>query len=193
MAWVVVGSIKGPPGDIGPAGPKGETGEKGDTGSQGPKGDQGEPGDVGPQGIPGEAGVGIEIKGTRPDYASLPDDLTQKDAGAAYALESDGKLYVWTGTQFPDEGEGSEFRGPQGAQGIPGDKGDKGDTGERGPTGDTGPTGAAGAKGDTGEQGSTGQRGSLWWQGSGVPSGIGGSQPGDLYINTQNGDIYQLS
>jgi len=40
--------------------------------------------------------------------------------------------------------------------------------------------------------GITGPRGSLWWVGSGPPGTIANSQPGDMYLNTTNGDVWQL-
>lgn len=121
----------------------GKDGEKGD---QGEKGDSGEPGfspvisieditgghkvtittetgtidfDV-MDGAQGEPGKGLVISGTVATYTDLPSDLTEEDAGNAYLVESDGKLYVWSGTSFPAEGNGSEFTGPQGEPGTPG-------------------------------------------------------------------------
>ena len=145
MAWQTVGSIRGP---------------KGDTGDTGAKGDKG---DTGP------AGVGISITGSVNSYSLLPSNLGISDAGKAWEVLADGKLYVWTGTQFPADGAGSQFRGP---------KGDTGNTGD---------------KGDTGNTGATGTRGSLWWTGTGAPGVINGSLAGDIYLDTDTGSIYQLS
>lgn len=117
MAWQVQGNLRGP---------------------QGPKGDQGD------QGPRGEDGAGIEITGSVATYGDLPTGLGPEDAGSGYLVEADGKLYIWTGTTFPPNGSGVEFRGPQGIQGPKGDKGDKGDTGDTGPKGDTGNTGTPG-------------------------------------------------
>lgn len=166
MAWVVQGSLKGP---------------KGDTGSQGPQGDQGPKGD---------AGAGITLAGDVPTYADLPDDLTSGDAGKAYEVLADGHLYVWTGTQFPAQGLGTEFRGPQGDQGI---QGPQGDPGPKGDTGNTGSTGSQGPKGDTGDTGATGPRGSKWFVGEGVPGAQTGQASGDFYLDTLTGDVYQLA
>jgi hypothetical protein len=33
----------------------------------------------------------------------------------------------------------------------------------------------------------------VWYMGQGSPSGISGSLPGDLYLDTQTGAVYQLS
>jgi len=172
MAWVPVGNItgpQGPAGDEGPEGPQGITGTpgaKGDTGEQGPAGPKGDTGDQGPQ---GEAGAGLRIEGSVPTYEELPDDLDEGDAGTAYFVEEDGKLYIWTGTQWPDQGEGSAFQGPKG---------------------DTGATGEAGAKGDTGD---TGPRGAGWTTGSGPPSVGGSEEVGDQYFDTTNGDTYTFA
>ncbi|MES1927554.1 collagen-like protein [Salinisphaera sp. T31B1] len=117
MAWAVTGNIKGP---------------KGDQGEQGPKG------------APGEDGAGIQIAGSVADYASLPTGLGAEDSGQGYLVESDGLLYIWTGSNFPADGNGVSFRGPMGEQGEQGPKGDKGDTGATGPKGDTGNAGADG-------------------------------------------------
>lgn len=92
------------------------------------------------RGLQGPPGAGLIINGSVATYADLPTHLTESDAGAAYFVQADGLLYIWSGTRWPAEGEGAEFQGPRGIQGP---KGDKGDTGEKGDTG------AAGADGFT--------------------------------------------
>lgn len=74
-----------------------------------PKGDKGDKGD---------AGAGLQINGTVATYADLPNDLGPDDAGEAYFVQADGKLYVWTGTAFPPDGQGTQFEGPQGPSGT---------------------------------------------------------------------------
>lgn len=137
----------GPQGPEGPAGPAGADGKDGKDGADGtsatvavgttttlpagssatvtntgtsseavfnfgiPKGDKGDKGD---------AGAGLVITGSVATYADLPTNLTPADAGKAYFVEADGKLYVWSGTQFPADGEGSQFEGPQGPAGQDG-------------------------------------------------------------------------
>lgn len=36
-------------------------------------------------------------------------------------------------------------------------------------------------------------RGSKWFSGSGLPGVVVGALPGDFYLNTQNGNVYELS
>ena len=86
----------------------------------GPKGDKGER---------GEPGAGLKITDTVATYADLPTTLELVDAGAAYFVRSDGKLYIWDGYEFPPEGEGAQFVGPQGPQGVPGQNGTNGTDG----------------------------------------------------------------
>ncbi|MGH3986338.1 MAG: hypothetical protein ACRDTZ_03350 [Pseudonocardiaceae bacterium] len=163
MAWGVVANIKG---------------ETGDTGAQGPTGSQGIQGIQGPA---GEDGAGVTIAGQVDTYGDLPIDLVAGDAGDGYLVDADGKLYVWTGSAFPSDGSGVEFRGPIGA------------TGAQGATGPAGEQGTAGATGATGATGSTGPRGATWFDGEGAPGTIGGSQPGDYYLDTLDGTVYKLS
>lgn len=175
MAWTTVGSIRGPQGATGAtgaAGADGATGAKGETGA---------------------AGVGISIQLSVPTYADLPDDLVLADAGKAYEVQADGRLYVWSGSQFPADGSGSEWQGPRGYTGDTGAQGPTGDTGPKGDQGDTGLPGPQGIQGSQGQQGQAGTRGSLWFTGPGAPDEIGGSLPGDMYLDTASGDTYQLS
>lgn len=86
----------------------------------GPKGDKGER---------GEPGAGLKITDTVATYADLPTTLELVDAGAAYFVRSDGKLYIWDGYEFPPEGDGAQFVGPQGPQGVPGQNGADGTDG----------------------------------------------------------------
>lgn len=72
-------------------------------------------------------------------------------------------------------------------------KGPTGNTGPQGPIGNTGPTGPQGIQGNTGPTGATGQRGSKWFDGTGAPTTIAGSLPGDYYLDNSTGDVYELS
>lgn len=120
---------QGPKGDQGeqgiqgPTGPTGATGPAGPQGPQGPQGEQGIQGEQGPVGPQGPAGAGLVITGSVDTYADLPNDLTPADAGAAYFVQADGKLYVWSGTSWPADGDGAQFEGPQGIQGEQGPAG----------------------------------------------------------------------
>ena len=126
------------------------TGRRGAApGSQGAKGDTGDA---------GADGAGIEIAGSVPTYAELPDDLDAGDAGSGYMVAADGKLYIWDGSAFPSSGDGVEFRGPgetrempetreSGIQGIQGIAGNDGADGADGSDGSDSATGATGARG----------------------------------------------
>ena len=70
-----------------------------------PKGDKGDKGDP---------AAGLQINGSVDTYADLPNDLGPSDAGTAYFNQADGKLYVWSGTAWPADGDGAQFQGPQG-------------------------------------------------------------------------------
>lgn len=162
MAWQATGNIRGPEGPEGPQGPKGND------------------------------GAGIEIAGSVATYANLPTNLTPADAGDGYLVGADGKLYIWSGTAFPANGAGVEFRGPQGPKG---DAGVQGIQGIQGAKGDTGTQGLQGVKGDAGVKGDTGTagaRGSLWYTGAGAPGTIAGSTAGDMYLDSVDGAVYKL-
>ena len=105
------------PGIPGPVGPPGATGPKGDRGS------------------------GVEIKGTAPNFASLP---VGKENDIYITLDNlHGNIFTggrWVDMGFPLQGPQGVAgtpgaTGPAGAQGIPGPKGDKGDPGPVGPEG----------------------------------------------------------
>lgn len=187
MAWQQTGNLKGPKGDTGPAGPQGEPGIQGPAGAVGPAGEQGVPGPAGPQGPKGEDGKSVSVAGNVATYSALPTDLTAADAGKGWLVDADGKLYVWSGSSFPSNGSGTEFRGPAGPAGP------QGPQGVAGATGNTGPQGPAGPQGPQGVEGATGPRGSKWFVGSGTPGTITGSIPGDMYLDTSTGTTYQLS
>lgn len=163
MAWEVSGNIRGPQGPEGPQGPKGND------------------------------GAGIEIAGSVATYADLPSGLTPADAGDGYLVEADGKLYIWSGTAFPADGAGVEFRGPQGPKGDQGIQGIQGIQGAKGDQGEQGPAGAKGDRGDKGDTGATGVRGSKWYTGSGAPGTIAGALAGDVYLDGIDGTVYQFS
>lgn len=92
----------------------------------GPKGDKGDR---------GEPGAGLKITDTVATYDNLPTTLEYCDSGAAYFVRSDGQLYIWNGYEFPAEGHGAQFEGPQGPQGEPGRNGTDGRDGTDGADG----------------------------------------------------------
>lgn len=160
-----IGTIEGPPGPQGERGPEGPAGK---TGPEGPRGPQGPPGDPGEPGRDGKDGASVSYEGMVASYDELPDGLGAEDKGKGWVNTADGRIYVWDGTAFPQEGEAPEFRGPQGPKGdrgptgLQGARGPEGQQGERGPEGPQGPkgdTGEPGPKGDRGPQGDTGARG----------------------------------
>ena len=113
--------VRGPAGPAGPMGPAGPSGA--DSVVPGPAGAAGPVGPIGPAGAAGAvgpAGAGIAIKGSVASYADLPKGLTPADAGEAHEVRADGKLYVWSGSAFPADGAGSDFRGPKGDVGPAG-------------------------------------------------------------------------
>ena len=187
MAWTQTGNIKGPKGDTGAQGQQGPAGIQGPPGERGPQGPEGPQGPAGPQGQRGVDGKSVSIAGQVATYAELPSNLTAQDAGKGWLVEADGDLYVWSGSAWPANGSGTDFRGPAGPQGAQGPQGVAGPQGQQGPKGDTG------AQGTEGPQGPAGPRGSKWFTGSGAPGTISGSQAGDMYLDTASGTVYTLA
>lgn len=66
----------------------------------------------------GPPGAGVNLAGAVATYADLPTTLGPSDNGKAYVVNADGKLYVWDGTAFPSDGNGSPFKGDQGDPGV---------------------------------------------------------------------------
>jgi len=186
---------KGDAGEQGPAGPQGEQGEPGPQGEQGPVGPEGPTGAQGPKGDKGDAGAGLQISGSVASYEDLPTNLTEEDAGKAYIVADEGKLYVWTGAAFPAKGQGSQFVGPQGETGPAGPVGPQGPQGEPGPQGERGLQGPAGPQGEKGEQGEVGPQGETGPQGPQGPKGDPGEGGGgvlyDEYGENTDGALTQ--
>ncbi|QDH85168.1 minor tail protein [Gordonia phage Nubi] len=67
--------------------------------------------------VQGKDGTGVNLQGAVLTYADLPDDLGPLDAGHAYLVQGNGKLYVWSGTAWPSEANGADFRGEPGLPG----------------------------------------------------------------------------
>jgi hypothetical protein len=139
------GGGEGPPGPPGPAGPEGATGATGPAGAQGPAGPEGPTGATGPQGPAGVDGTGVNIKGSVPTAADLPE--TGNEVGDGWITQDTGHLWVWDGTDWVDAGEIRGPAGPTGPTGPTGPPGAQGIPGTVGPTGATGPTGSQGPPG----------------------------------------------
>lgn len=132
MAWAATGgNLRGPQGVQGPAGAAGRGiataavnagGELVLTFSDSTSANLGVV-----KGAKGADGTGIAITGSVANQAALPGGLNgTTDKGKAYVAESDGHLWIWSGTAWVDAGQ---F------------KGDKGDSGATGAAGATGPRG----------------------------------------------------
>lgn len=151
----------GPTGNPGPQGPQGPQGTPGVTGPAGSVGPIGPPGPTGPQ---GPAGAAINILGTVPTAANLPDPSTHK-SGDAYITSDTGHLWVWSPGSPPTWTDVGQIQGPpgntgpagpQGATGPQGPQGAQGTAGAQGPPGNTGATGSQGPAGSTGPIGPPG-------------------------------------
>jgi hypothetical protein len=179
-AFVDVGKIQGPQGEVGPEGPAGIPGIRGPAGADGKDGLPGKQGEVGPAGPQGEVG---------PAGA----DGAQGPAGADGAAGPQGEQGIAgaDGAQGPKGDTGAE--GPQGIQGEVGPKGDIGNTGPQGEVGPAGPAGAQGEIGPAGPQGEVGPKGDQGDQG--IP-GLGirfiarVATVGDLPASAAQGDLY---
>jgi Collagen triple helix repeat (20 copies) len=163
--WPAGTSLVGPQGA---AGATGATGAQGATGPQGPKGDTGNTGAQGIQGIQGIQGP-QGIPGNTVLYGT-----SNPTAG----IGVDGNFFINTTTNFifgPKAAgawpAGTSLIGPQGPQGI------QGIQGVQGPTGNTGSQGTPGEK---------------WFSGSGNPGTVSGAINGDWYLDTSDGDVFEL-
>lgn len=56
-----------------------------------------------------------------------------------------------------------------------------------------GPQGSAGPPGPQGPIGETGLRGTKWYIGHGMPTGLVDVQDGDMYLDLDTGDVYELT
>jgi hypothetical protein len=94
-------------------------------------------------------------------------------------------MWVWVA----DDGSGSpgwvNYGSLQGPQGPTGPQGEQGIPGVNGTNGQDGAPGAPGA---------AGPRGNGWFVGAGAPSEpIAGAVAGDLYLDSANGNVYELA
>jgi Collagen triple helix repeat (20 copies) len=149
----------------------------------GPMGPEGPPGPQGPEGDQGLPGSGFIMKGTVPNWATLPPDPNVNDG---YVTADTGHFWVWNGTEWVDCGDISGPQGPQGDQGPPGPFGPEGPVGPPGPEGQQGiqgPPGQNGAdsfvpgpQGPKGDQGPIGPVGPVGPIGPEGPTGPQGPQ-----------------
>jgi len=174
--------VPGPAGQDGAPGANGSNGTNGTNGTNGADGADGLPGangadgangQDGAQGPAGADGTSIEIQGTKPTVADLPEtdntigDLWIIDQTGGGATAGDG--YVWTAVNtWLNIGP---LRGPQGIQGVAGVNGTNGTNGADGAPGGTGPAGADGSDGADGTDGADGAPGATGPEG---PRGIQG-------------------
>lgn len=135
---------------------------------------------------------GIALNGWVATYSALPTGLTAAQAGYTLMVQADQRMYVWSGSAWPANGQGFSAGGPPGP---------------------TGPTGAVGPANTlsvgsvaTGSPISVTITGSApnqtisfvlpegrWWTGTGAPGTITNALSGDMYIdNSGTGNIYQL-
>ncbi|WP_232839534.1 MULTISPECIES: phage upper tail fiber protein [Nocardia] len=67
--------------------------------------------------ITGRDGRGLNLAGVVANYAGLPEDLTESDAGQGYLVMADKLVYMWSGFDWPDDGDGLEVKGDTGDPG----------------------------------------------------------------------------
>jgi hypothetical protein len=138
------------------------------------------------------------MRGTVPTPGDLPSAGNEQGDGwivEAYPPDRTNVLVVWdSGSgEWLDLGEIAGPAGPAGPSGPAGPTGPQGEPGEPGSPGSPGPEGPAGGAGPQGDAGPQGERGTGWFVGNGPPPAeIEGSRPGDLYLNLDTGDVYQL-
>lgn len=182
-------NIQGPEGPVGPqgiAGVQGPKGEQGVQGIQGETGATGPQGPMGPQGEKGENGTSFKISGYFNTLEELQSGVPAPSVGDAYGVGENApyNIYIYSGSEWIDNGtiQGPQGpAGPQGPQGIQGEKGEpgiQGNVGPTGPQGETGPQGPQGPQGNIGPIGPAGPQGETGPQG---PQGIQGPQ-GELNI-----------
>ena len=187
--------VQGPQGEQGIQGERGIQGEQGEQGAQGPQGEQGLQGEQGPKGEKGATGAtgatgpigpqGIQgIQGLRgadgEDGATWYTDSGNPDA----SFGADSDIYL-------DTASGNIWLRNNGAWGlITNITGPRGEQGETGPIGPMGLTGSRGLPGEDGIDGINGIDGSMIYTGTTDPQDSLGVD-GDIYINTENGDLWQ--
>lgn len=211
----------GPEGPAGPTGLTGQTGPKGDTGAGGATGPQGPEGPQGPKGDHG-TGLNVlsavATAGDLPSTGNTPGDAHMvTSTGNLHIWGDDGTWHELGHIQGPAGPAGATgSQGPQGEQGVAGTHGSVILHGDGPPQAGTGVDGdywinqqdstvwgpkSAGDWGSTsfsikgvqGPAGPQGTRGGAWFTGAGAPTTVANSAAGDMYLDTSNGDVYQLA
>jgi Collagen triple helix repeat (20 copies) len=164
----------GGPGIQGPTGPTGPAGATGATGPQGPQGAQGLQGQPGPQGPKGDTGntgsQGIQgVQGVKGDPGEKWFSGAANPTTVSGAIAGDWYLNTTSGDVFELVVSTWTLR-----------------------TNIKGPTGATGSTGSTGSQGPQGTPGEKWFTAAGAPGAVSGAINGDWYLNSTNGDYYEL-
>ncbi len=154
---------------------KGDKGAKGDKGLQGEQGVQGERGPAGSDGADGDmwyVGNGDPSNNALADTKS-GDMYLDSDSGDVYQKQPDGSWQLKANIKG--------LTGETGKQGPQGEQGDEGLQGEQGVQGERGPAGSDGADGD------------MWYVGNGDPSNnaLADTKSGDMYLDSDSGDVYQ--
>ncbi|MCW2815305.1 MAG: collagen-like protein [Nocardioides sp.] len=97
----------------------------------------------------------------------------------------DIRLFARRALAGQDGADGTDgAAGPAGPAGPAGTGG-----GEQGPAGPAGPAGPQGSPGTNGTNGAAGKDGATWTSGDTPPTGTSG-KPGDLFLETDTGDVY---
>lgn len=165
MGWNIAGNIRGPQGPQGPQGAQGVAGAQGATGPAGP------------------AGLNWRGAWAAPNTYAIDDSVGYNGstffATAAHAANDNPPTNDPAGS-VTTTNTGWAILAIEGAVGPQGPQGNQGPQGDQGIQGNTGPAGA---------------RGSLWFVGTGVPTGgnTAGSVAGDQYLDQSTGDVYTLS
>lgn len=133
----------------------------------------------GPQGIQGtdgERGSDWFEGAANPNTLSFPVTLLSGDM----YLQDNGEVWQHDGTSWVDTGK--NLTGPQGSQGVQGIQGTQGTQGNQG------------IQGTPGTAGATGERGSDWVSVNRAPNAGDntGKLPGDQWLDTNTGDVYEF-
>jgi hypothetical protein len=135
---------------------------------------------------------GIALSGWVDTYAHLPAGLGAAQAGATYMVQSDGRMYVWSGSAWPTIGQGFAASGPAGPTGAPGSTGPANSLTVGSIVVGT-PIGATITGTPPNQTLNLVLPEGHWWTGTGAPGTITAALDGDIYFdNSGTGSLYQL-